>query len=273
MSKVRSFFIFLILNVFLFSFGPVYAIDLKGVLKQGGVLVGRTIPGATVRLEDQTVQSSSDGTFVIGLSRHHPKESILTVNLLGGIEEKHPLTIKQRTYKTQKIKGVLNKHVNPHAAHMPQIISDKKEIINARSVKEPLPFVWEDFMPPVKTKRITGVYGSNRTYNGEERNWHKGVDFAAPTGTPVFAPASGKIRLALENSFFNGNLIILDHGYQLMTVYAHLNKMYVKKGDEVKKGDIIGEVGTTGRSTGPHLHWGVYLGELPLDPMTLIERN
>jgi murein DD-endopeptidase MepM/ murein hydrolase activator NlpD len=106
-------------------------------------------------------------------------------------------------------------------------------------------------------------------YGGEERDWHKGHDFAVPTGTPVYAPAAGVVTLA-QLTFFNGNLIILDHGDRLFTIYAHLSEMNVKPGGKVKAGQLIGRVGTTGRSSGPHLHWGAYWQNLAIDPILLL---
>jgi len=119
---------------------------------------------------------------------------------------------------------------------------------------------------PVKGHPLSGIYGSSRTYNGEERNWHKGLDIAAPEGTPVYAPQGGVVRAALADTFFNGNIIVLDHGYGLFSIYAHLRRMAVTEGAKINQGDILGEVGQTGRATGPHLHWGVYWHNIPLDP-------
>lgn len=255
-----------------FSISVSSAVELSGVFKQGGFIVGKTDPEAQVFLNNTQTTVAKDGSFAIGIPRDSKKNSVLTVRLMDAIEEKHPVQIKQRAYKKQAIKGVLGKHVNPHAEHMSQIKGDSKQIKDARAVYQPLSFIKNTFQKPVKGGyRISGVYGSQRTYNGEERNWHKGVDFAAPTGTPVYAPAGGIVRLALKESFFNGNLIILDHGHQMMTIYAHLNSMDVKAGDTVKAGDLLGKVGSTGRSTGPHLHWGLYWRNMALDPMLLLK--
>jgi murein DD-endopeptidase MepM/ murein hydrolase activator NlpD len=118
----------------------------------------------------------------------------------------------------------------------------------------------------------TGVYGSRRLYGGEERSWHKGHDFAVPRGTPIHAPADGIVTMAAM-TFFNGNLVIIDHGDRLFTIYAHLSAMDVKPGDKVRRGQLIGKVGTTGRSTGPHLHWGVYWQNMAIDPILLVNQH
>lgn len=257
----------------LFYINPSFGLELSGFLQQGGYVIGQTVPGAEVKLGVQKAVVDEKGNFAVGVPRLAPENMVLSINLLGGIEEQHKLKIAQRDYKTQYIKGVKKKHVTPRSeADLKRIREDSAQIKNARSVVESLPFIQGGFIQPVKGP-ITGVYGSRRYYNGEERNWHKGTDFAAKTGTPIVAPAGGVVRLALADSFFNGNLVVLDHGYQMMTVYAHMDSMAVKAGQKVKQGDLLGTVGSTGRSTGPHLHWGLYFGNLALDPMLLLKEK
>lgn len=261
-----------ILSLLLCVSSSAHALELHGNLKQGGFIYGKTVPGATITLADAKTEAAPDGTFVIGLERNHPEKADLSILLLGGIEEKHSLTIEQREYPTQAIKGLPKRQVTPHEEDLRIIRADKKKIVSSRNQFSALNHLWQKPIRPTEGP-ITGVYGSRRTYNGEERNWHKGTDFAAPTGTPVKAPTDAKVALALPNSFYNGNLIILDHGHQLFSIYAHLNSMTVEKGDEIRQGDIIGTVGSTGRSTGPHLHWGVYWRQMALDPLLWLESS
>jgi murein DD-endopeptidase MepM/ murein hydrolase activator NlpD len=176
--------------------------------------------------------------------------------------------VEPRTYKKQVIKGVPQKTVTPNPAQDKQIAKEAAAIKASRTGTSALSGFAGSWKWPV-TGPISGVYGSSRTYNGVERNWHKGLDIARPIGTPVNAPADGKVVFAMM-TFLNGNLIVLDHGQQLFTVYAHLNKMAVKVGDSVKQGEHIGDIGTTGRSTGPHLHWGLFWKQEALDPGLLI---
>lgn len=116
------------------------------------------------------------------------------------------------------------------------------------------------FIYPVKDP-ITGIYGIKRYLNGKYNNYHTGIDFASEYGEKIKATNNGKIVLAKYFSKYNsnGNLIYIDHGLGVGSVYLHLSKILVKEGDIVKKGQVIGLVGSSGRSTGPHLHWGVYL--------------
>ena len=126
------------------------------------------------------------------------------------------------------------------------------------------------FLIPVDG-RISGVYGSQRILNSKPRSTHKGIDIAAPKGTKIYAPSTGRITLIEEDMFFTGKTVIVDHGMGLISIFAHLNSIYIRPGQFVEKGMEIGEVGMSGRATGPHLHWGVYLENISVDPMALLE--
>jgi murein DD-endopeptidase MepM/ murein hydrolase activator NlpD len=114
------------------------------------------------------------------------------------------------------------------------------------------------------------VYGSQRILNGEPRRPHFGIDIATPTGTPVKAPADGVVTMVHPDMFFSGGTLILDHGHRLSSSFLHLSKIVVKEGDEVRQGDIIAEVGATGRVTGAHLDWRMNWGKERVDPSLLV---
>ncbi|MBL4620368.1 MAG: M23 family metallopeptidase, partial [Marinicaulis sp.] len=120
------------------------------------------------------------------------------------------------------------------------------------------------------TGRISGVFGSQRILNGEPKRPHSGVDVAAVTGTPVRAPASGIVTLAEGDMYFEGGLVLLDHGHWLESAFLHMSRIDVVPGQRIEKGDIIGAVGATGRVTGPHLHWSMKWAGMLVDPQLTV---
>jgi murein DD-endopeptidase MepM/ murein hydrolase activator NlpD len=240
---------------------------LHSQLVQGGFLVGKAPVGADISFEGKTIPTDPHGRFVLGFDRYQPTATTFKVCLAGACQA-HDLLIQPRSYVKQVIQGVPAQTVNPDKAQTARVNREAAAIKKARSTTSNLTHFAGSWAAPV-AGRISGVYGSSRTYNGAERNWHKGLDIARPTGTPVVAPAGGKVVLAAD-TFMNGNLLVIDHGQRLFTVYAHLNKMAVRGGESVQQGQHIGDVGTTGRSTGPHLHWGLFWGQEALDPGLLL---
>ena len=116
---------------------------------------------------------------------------------------------------------------------------------------------------------LSSKFGVRRFFNGEERNAHSGLDFAVPAGTPIKAPAAGKVILT-GNYFFNGNTVFVDHGQGFISMFCHMSKIDVKVGDSVPRGGVVGRVGSTGRATGPHMHWNVSLNDARVDPAIFI---
>ena len=128
------------------------------------------------------------------------------------------------------------------------------------------------FILPVKG-RLSGVFGSQRILNSKPRSPHYGIDIAQKEGTPIVAPSSGKVKLVDYGMFFTGNTVVVDHGLGLISIFAHLQDIFVIEGQYLKIGEKIGSVGMTGRATGPHLHWGIYLEKKPVDPLSLTESD
>lgn len=246
----------------------------RGALEQGGFVVGKVAVGAKVTLDGAPVWVGKDGEVVFGFDRLAKELVEVKVCAAGGCERQE-LHVVPRVYVTQNVTKIPQNRVEPNPAEERQIAADSAATAAARgkALQEIAAIRAFDtrFVLPIEAP-TSGVYGSRRTYNGQERSWHRGHDLAAPTGTPVHAPADGIVRLA-RNTFMSGNLIMLDHGGGVTTVYAHLSKMNVKVGERVKRGAVIGKVGTTGRSSGPHLHWGIYWKNTVLDPILWVAKE
>lgn len=133
-------------------------------------------------------------------------------------------------------------------------------------------FTESKMLKPLKHLRVSTPFGAKRIINGKKKTYHWGTDFRAKAGTPIHAVLSGKVVLA-RNLYYTGNTVIINHGLGLYTLYAHMSKIKVKEGQFVKGGKTIGYVGSTGRSTGPHLHFGVYVNDTRVDPMLALKKR
>lgn len=171
--------------------------------------------------------------------------------------------VKQKQYSTQHITIADKRKVNPYASDMERILAEKARKQKARNHYS-MGEVDVDFLRPVEGIS-TGSFGRRRVFNGQKRRPHSGMDIAAETGTPVVAPSAGKV-IETGDFFFSGNLVYLDHGQGLISLFAHLNEIDVSLGEKVEKGQTIGKVGATGRVTGPHLHWSLGLNGNWIDP-------
>ncbi|MDD5452633.1 MAG: M23 family metallopeptidase [Desulfovibrionales bacterium] len=149
-------------------------------------------------------------------------------------------------------------------------IQDEKEAVDAVFEETNMSLLWNGgFIKPVEGD-IVGLFGSRRILNGEERSRHMGVDIRGKEGTPIRCANSGRVALA-SDFYLLGSTVILNHGQGVFTIYCHLSKAAVKEGQQVAKGESLGEIGATGRATGPHLHWGAVICGARVDPLSLIE--
>ena len=162
--------------------------------------------------------------------------------------------------------------VTPNEEDMRRIRKEGRLISLAKKEDSNLAYFFEDFIRPV-SGITTGVFGSQRVLNGKPRRPHYGIDIAAPKGTKIKNSNSGKVVLAERNLFFTGGTIIIEHGHGLISIYSHLDKIFVKKGEIIEKGVFIGTVGSTGRSTGPHLDFRLYCRNIPVDPDLVFKKN
>ena len=242
--------------------------ELDGSAVQGGVMRGKVSPGSEVRLNGNSVRVSANGNFVIGFGRDEPERAKLEVREPDSGWKSYQMLIAKRDYHEQRIDGLPKNKVTPSKQELLRIKEESRLVGAARSKDIAQEWFTERFIWPVYG-RISGVYGSRRILNGKPRRPHYGIDIAAPTGTPVHSPASGIITLAHSDMFYSGGTLIIDHGHGLSSTMMHLSRILVNEGDEVKRGDVIGKVGSTGRSTGPHLDWRMNLFKRRVDPQTL----
>jgi murein DD-endopeptidase MepM/ murein hydrolase activator NlpD len=244
-------------------------LTIEGPKRQGGLLHGETLPGARVQALGHAIPVGPDGQFVLGLGRDAPARLTVTVVRPDGTRREHALTITERAYDIQRIDGLDRNQVSPDAQTLERIRRDAAAVRAARSKRLPQRHFEAGWIWPV-TGPISGVYGSQRILNGEPRQPHYGIDIARPTGTPVRAPSDGVVTLAAEDLFFSGGTLILDHGQGLSSSFLHLSAMHVAVGEAVRQGDVIAEVGASGRVTGAHLDWRMNWFDQRIDPSMLV---
>ncbi len=248
----------------------VSALEIKSPWIQGRLIIGQTEPENRIRFLKRDVRVNADGFFAVGLGRNAPKQVKLIELLPSGIERTHTFNVEQRTYKEQRIEGVPKSTVQVPEEALPRIRQEVKLTKKARKVDSSRQDFLQRFQWPAKGI-ITGVYGSRRVYNGQPRRPHYGIDIAAPQGSIVTAPVAGKVSLVHDNMYFSGGTLIVDHGHGVSSTFIHLHKVLVKEGDVVEQGQAIAEIGSTGRSTGPHLDWRMNWFEQRLDPQLLMD--
>ena len=238
---------------------------LRGEAVQGGLVILQLDPGSVLTVNGAARMVSPDGLALVGFHRDDTDAALLEATMPDGTTCSLVLTPRQRQYKEQRIDGLPGNMVTPPQEVLDRIARDREQVRRARGVAS----VLEGFSQPMEWPvrgTITGVYGSRRILNGEPRAPHYGIDIAAPTGAPVIAPADGIVRM-VGDLYFTGWTVILDHGHGLSSTFLHLNEAFVEEGQRVQKGERLAAVGSSGRSTGPHLDWRINLFEKRLDPV------
>lgn len=229
---------------------------LAGEAVEGGVVIATVPAGALVTLNDMPVATDANGRFIIGFHRDSPDIITLRVTGADGITQQTDLTARQRVYDIQRIDGLKSSYVSPPDDVLARIAADADDVKRARTLHDAGDQAGDflrGFDMPV-AGRITGIYGSQRILNGAPRAPHYGIDIAAAKGTPVLAPAGGRVTL-VKDLYFSGWTVLITHGFGLNAAFLHLDSVSVASGDIVRRGTPIGTVGSTGRSTGPHLDW------------------
>ena len=259
----RLFFIIII-----FSTTQLNAIEFKGKFLQGHYIIGVTDPSAKIIIDKKNVKVSKDGFFVFGIDRDRKFDLVIT-KIKDGKKEKIIKKVLKRKYNIQRIDGLEESKVTPPESVYKRIKEENNKIGKARAIDSDLPYFKNQFIMPVDGI-ISGVYGSQRILNGKPRWPHYGIDIAAKQGTMIKSSGSGVVTMAENDLYYTGGTVIMDHGHGISTIYSHLENILVSVGDQINQGDIIGTVGSTGRSTGPHLDFIVNWFQTRLDPMSVL---
>ena len=246
-------------------------IYLEGYFIQGGYVKGKTSSKIKIKFENRDVYLNKKNKFILGFGRDYSEVANLKFNIDNKWINK-TLKIKKNKYKIQKIDGLPKKFVSPPKEIYERIIRENKLIAKVRTLNSKIDYTFQDFLLPANGI-ITGVFGSQRILNGKPRRPHYGIDIAAKKGSKVISPTDAIVRLSEKDLYFTGGTIMLDHGHGITSVYSHLSKVLVKKNDKIQKGDVIGLIGSTGRSTGPHLDWRINWFDQRLDPMMFIKNK
>jgi murein DD-endopeptidase MepM/ murein hydrolase activator NlpD len=240
-------------------------VTLRGTMEQGSLIVGKTASGARVTFDDKDLSVSPAGYFACGLDWDRTAPARLTVQLNGvGAPDIQLITPIARQYNVQHVNGLPPKTVSPPPADLERIKQEHVRLALARRTDSEHLWFAETFDWPAPGI-MSGVFGSQRIDNGKPMSPHMGVDMANVEGTPIHAPTDAVVALT-DDFFLEGGFTLLDHGHGVFTHYMHQSARLVKDGDQVKRGDIIGKIGKTGRATGPHLHWGMNWFTVKLDP-------
>ena len=254
--------------VFLIFISPVKAIEFQGKFLQGHFILGKTDPKAKILVGKKEVKVSKDGFFVFGIDRDQKYDLIFT-KIINGKKSITTKKVLKRKYNIQRIDGLAESKVTPPESVYKRIKKENNAIGEARAINSDLQFFKEKFIMPVEGI-ISGVYGSQRILNGKPRRPHYGIDFHAPEGTPVKSMMDGVVTLVKNDMYFTGGTIIFDHGHGISTLYMHMKDINVKKGQKVKKGEIVGTLGQSGRATGPHLDIRLNWFDVKLDPASIL---
>ena len=243
---------------------------IKGEIIAGGIIIVNASPGSTVKLNGESIMISDKGVFLVGFERKPQPTQILEIYDENLLVEKITLNVKTRSYEIQRINGIKKEKVDPPQSIIDRIYMERNSVKESRKKSNLITSTYYNngFVLPAKGP-ISGVYGSQRILNGKPRSPHYGIDIALPKGHEVVAPMDGIVVFSNNDLYYSGGTIIIAHGQGLTTSYLHLSEILVSVNNIVRRGELIGKVGATGRATGPHLHWGAELKGKRIDPKYL----
>ena len=264
---MKNKFLFSIFSV-LFLISNVQAFELCGEIRQGEFVIGKAKGASKVNLNGSDLLLSDDGYFLLAFGRDEKNTQKLTISEDEDLN--YSFDVGKTKWDVQNIKGVPPRKVTPSDSDLAAIELERKVVrASLKAINDNTAWL-SGFIMPIEG-RISGKFGGQRIMNKVPKNPHQGMDIAAKEGTPIKASADGEVVLAYPDLFYSGNVVVIDHGFGLQTIYAHMKDMKVTKGQKVSQGDIIGTVGMTGRATGPHLHWGASLRNVRFNPQSLVD--
>ncbi|QEL12900.1 peptidoglycan DD-metalloendopeptidase family protein [Kushneria phosphatilytica] len=241
-------------------------------VQQGAMVIGKVPPNSRVEYEGRTLRVTDYGTVVFGIGRDARSDQLITVTPPAGSTMTARVEVTPRDWPIERIDGVPPATVSPPPKIAERIRREQAAVSRARTRNDDRIGFTQAFIWPVEG-RISGRFGRQRIYNGTPGSAHSGMDIAAATGTPVRAPAAGVITFAEPDLYLTGGTVLLDHGFGISSNFLHLSQLDVKVGDHVEQGEVIGEVGSSGRATGSHLHWGMNWFDTRIDPLLVLERT
>ena len=261
----------LIIFIFIFNFKELgseindKSLKINGCFCEGGIIIGYVKKNDNVEIDGKTQVILDDSYFIFAFGRKFKDTVEIKVN---GIKE--VFKVKKKKYKIERISGLPQSKVEPNKLQLKKILREQTYFVQMKKKTKTKRLFQDSFLLPFNG-RITGIYGSQRILNKKPRRPHYGIDLAAKIGTKIKSPANGVVKGVFKDMFFTGNTLVVDHGLGLISIFAHMNEIYVKTGQFLNTKSVVGTVGKTGRATGPHLHWGVYLEKIPIDPMVLVD--
>ncbi|WP_234989972.1 M23 family metallopeptidase [Altererythrobacter xiamenensis] len=241
-----------------------------GELTQGGWIRGQVPRGTvTAKLNSEPIDFDTYGNFFAAFDRDAEVQHVLAAELQDGRTIDQTIRITPRDWDIEHV-NVARRTGGPSASFMQRRRPELEQIWAARAKKTGAKGWQQDFIWPVKG-RLSGRFGSQRIYRGEPGSYHSGADIATgESGTPFVAPADGVVTLAAQDFSLEGKLLIIDHGNGLNSAFLHASRLTVAEGDMVKQGQQIGNIGSSGRATGPHLHWSIKWKDARLDPLLFV---
>jgi murein DD-endopeptidase MepM/ murein hydrolase activator NlpD len=245
-------------------------IEIPASAVQGSLLFGHVPPGSKLLFDETPVRIGSDGRFVIGVARERTGSFALHVSSPEGATVDRLVTIVDRSFPVEQVNGVPEATVNPPPEIAARIEREQAEVSAVRQRDDDRNDFEAKFIWPV-LGRISGVFGSQRIYNGTPKSPHSGLDIAARQGTAIQAPAAGIVTFANPDLYLTGGTVVIDHGHGVSSNFLHMSRIDVSVGERVEQGQVIGLVGATGRATGPHMHWGMNWFGVRVDPQLLVD--